>query len=763
MVAASHPLLIIARLVLFLGAFVLPGAALAGWILRRRGGVSAQLVVGAALSFALFGLLAWPFLWYRLAFDDFVHLLTWIWPLFGAFAGVAGIASVRLREADPDDLPVAAPPITPRHELDRKAVRQVAWYLALVSVALFLYAYVSPLRGVMLRLLPLFLLPGFSAARHLRRIFSTVTHQSPRDHEAPPRLWTIAAAVAIAVQVVGIAVYNRPDWDDCYYLAAVLDYEQAQVLNDEEPSHRENLPVPTQHRTLCWELFGAVLCKLTGATPSALFHTFLPVPLLLLAYAAYTMLLRELLPRRYVPLGLLALSALHLWGISSHTAAANFLLPRLGQAKSVLLHVCMPLSVALLLRFFCRPDARLVLGLLATVVFGLSISLSAIFVLLGLLGCLTLALLCCAPTWRRRVELAVAAALATAPLFAAGLLMRAAMRGEVGLQARPTGSDEWLPTVANFLDRGTAELSWFLTLPLLAVLLPRRDRDRQRRAYLFLFPTVVAATLVNPLLFHFVAGGLTSYHTYPRLLWLFPVAPSLAVLLALGCRAVSRLLDGDSLSLLADRRPLKLALGGLLLTMALPGLFVFGSGNSYIGPLGTPSLAANLDKLPDGLPQLAAKLDATPGVSDTRILCNEQIASFLTPYSRAFRFVQTRPLYTPVLFSGAGRTDEGVERALLASVLRRGQLSPQPSRDEFFELHMLFGEAGVSSSFGSAMAKASRDPQTLLDRYRVRHAITGPGDHADVAVFLRKNGFHPVAEQGPFTLWQRGESRRFGQ
>lgn len=758
MVAASPSLLIIARLVFLLSVFVLPGAALAGWLLRRRGGVFTQLLLGFALSFALFGLLGWPFLWYRLSFDDFVQLLTWIWPIFGAVAGVAGIASVRAASVDSVDRPAFAQPLSPRAPPDRKDVRFIAAYLGLLVVVLFLYAYVSSVRGVVLRLLPLLLVPGFSAARRLRRIFSTVTNECARDHEAPPRLWTVAAAIAIAVQVVGIAVYSRPDWDDCYYLAAVLDYEHAQALNDEEPSHRENLPVPTQHRTLCWELFGAALCKLTGATPSALFHTLLPVPLLLLAYAAYTMLLRELLPRRYVPLGLLALSALHLWGISSHTAAANFLLPRLGQAKSVLLHVLMPLSVALLLRFFSRPDARLVAGLFATVLCALAISLSAIFVMLGLLGCLALALLFAAPTWRRRVEVAVATAVATAPLFAAGLLMRAAMRGEVGLQARPTGSDEWLPTLENFLGRGTAELLWFALLPLLAVLLRNErehENDRGRRAYLLLFPIAIASTLVNPLLFHVVAGGLTSYHTYPRLLWLFPIAPSLAVLVALGCRAISRFVDGDSVSMIAEKRPLKLALGGLALSIALPGLFVFGANNNFIGALGTPSLATNLDKIPDGLPQLAAKLDATPELSATRILCNEQIASFLTPYSRAFRFVQTRPLYTPVLFSGAGRTDEGVERALLASVLRRGQLAQQPSRDEFLELHLLFGDAGVSDSFGSAMTKASRDPQTLLSRYRVRHAITGPGDHANVPQFLRENGFTAVAGEGAFTLWQR--------
>jgi hypothetical protein len=193
----------------------------------------------------------------------------------------------------------------------------------------------------------------------------------------------------------------------------------------------------------------------------------------------------------------------------------------------------------------------------------------------------------------------------------------------------------------------------------------------------------------------------------------------------------------------------------LLVSAALPGLFVFGPKNSFIGPLGTPTLAANLDKLPAGLPELAAQLAATRDVSDGRILCNEQLASFLTSYSRAFRFVQTRALYTPVLFSGAGRTDEGVERALLASVLRRGHLSQQPARDEFLELHMLFGEAGVSDSFGRAMQRASRDAKALLSRYRVRHTLTGPGDHPDVASFLRENRFIAVAKSGPFTLWRR--------
>ena len=749
-VAPSLPLALV-RLALVFAAFLLPGAGWASWLARDRRRSNAEppglllcLALGFAISFALFGLLGWPFLWDRRPFAEFLSLLYPAWAIFSL-----SLLVIRFLPAGKPDAAREAPlddRLSAHSRCDHRKNAALYAYLVGAIGILYLYAFWPSARGIVLRLLPLVLLLGFFIVRRLRAQISPLLDESALDRSAPPRLWRIAAGLLVALQVVAIAMFSRPDWDDCYYLAAVLDYEQAAQLNAEEPSHRENLPVPTQHRTLCWELFGAVLGRISGISPLVLYHTLLPMGLLLLAYAAYAALLRELLPRRYVPLGILALSALHLWGISSHGAAANFLLPRLGQAKSVLLHVTMPLSIALLLRFAARPDFRLVVLLISTVICALALSLSAIFVTLGLLGIVGLALFLTAQDAPRRIALVGAVGLSSTPLLVAGLLMRAAVGREVGLHARPFGSSEWLETLQSFLGVGAAEILWFLSLPLLSLFV----RESRARAYLLLSPLVAALTLLDPLLFHIVAGSLTSYHTYPRLFWLLPVGPGLAVLLALGCRALGRVLDGDK----ATDRPFGLALALCAISIVLPGIYVFGARNSFIGPLGTPSLARNLEKVPPALLTIAEKLAARAEISRQRILCNEQIASFLSPYSRDFRFVQTRSLYTPVLFAGAGRSDEGIERALLASILRRGRLEKLPQRDEFIELQLLFGEDGVHEGFAKSIARARRDLPLLLKDYQVGYVISGPGDHANLPALLSANGFSRELVDGEFTLWR---------
>ena len=98
----------------------------------------------------------------------------------------------------------------------------------------------------------------------------------------PPRSWTIAAAALIGLQALSSAVYSRPDWDDCYYLAAAVDYEHAAALNAEEPTHHEGLPPMTHMRLLSWELSGATLSHFSRLSVAALFHTLLP-PLLVLS------------------------------------------------------------------------------------------------------------------------------------------------------------------------------------------------------------------------------------------------------------------------------------------------------------------------------------------------------------------------------------------------------------------------------------------------------------------------------------------------
>lgn len=772
----------LARVALLLVGFALPGYGVAAWLLAPptttavdEDRIGLRVLLGFVLSFALFALLTAPSLWLGHSYAAVQSRVLWAW-LGYALLGLLGLW--RARQSATSQLPTLPAASVPSELAQSIAQPQPGplaglrllpslGYFAVGLVGIFVYAKYEPARVAVLSLLPVLVALGlWRLRRHPRQrihaaadgigdAVSPLAPPEPRaeDVRRPPRSWQALALAAVALQGGLMTLYDRPDWDDCYYLAAALDYPQAASLNQQEPTHREGLAVPPQQRTLCWVLWGAMLSHLSGVSPMGLFRSVLPLGLLPLLYIAYATLLSRLLVPRLLPLAIVLLSLVHTVGIGHHDGALNFALPRLGQGKAVLLHIALPLLSALLLRIAAspaRPSLRQVITVLITVLFAIGVSLSALFLGVALLCSLGLALLWAEPSVRRRLQLAGVLGLSVAPLFAVGLWLRPATQADALLVSTPTVNTSWLSTLVGYLGSGASELLWMLVLPVLAFLV----RHASARTYLLVFPACLLAGFANPLLFHVVARSLSSYPTYLRILWLFPVGVGLSVALVLGCVALA-----DSMRRTQRRpawlhTPLPWIVAAGLVFAALPGLFVFGPKNSFIGPLGTPHRTQNFDRLPEDLRPLAwTLLQAADG--SQRILCNEQVASFLAPFSDRLRFVQTRTSYTAIWFATAGRTQEGVERALLGSLPRVGDIGGPHEADNWLELRMTLGDTTLSRAFAPAMASASRDLRTLLARYHVRYVVLGPGDRG--ADTLRALGYTTARSQGRFLLLQAPE------
>jgi hypothetical protein len=741
---------LIARFLLVAAVFLLPGYAWAcGLHGRDRLDWPLRWAMGFAWSFAVFGTLAAPFLWFQLSFSRFLSVLYPTWAIFGLAALIAYLRGARAerrqqnRDSKPMDAIAHFPGGSTPPRTSRKARLLLLVYLVTLLVVGIAWVTDPQERLGILCTTPLLLLLGSYIAWRVYSLSGSLLDFTAADDAPAPRLWSALAMVAILVQAASAVIYSRPDWDDCYYLAAVLDYEQAEALNDQEPTHREGFEVNPVQRTLCWELLGAVVCHLGGASPMVLFHSLWPGVIVLLAYAAYSGLLAEFIPRRWVPIALLGLSGVYVWGISSHNTASNFLLPRPWQAKTILMHVLLPLLVVSLARYVRQPSWRWWLTLSACAVASLTMSLSAIFLEVMLAACLApVLLLALGGRWR----VLVGVGLALAPLLAAGLFFRGNARVQSVSQVVPAEASTWKAAVDSYTAHGSAEVIWMLSLPLLAVFL----RDRWRRTYLVAFPFVLALTFANPLLYHLVAKNLTSYVTYFRMWWLFPVGPGLAALFALSVRALNRGAYGRMGVALGSVT----ALIGLLAVFWLPNLHVWSSRNNFLGTLGTPALAANLEKIPADLAPLAPILAAKADIRQCRILCTEQIASFLTAYSRDFRFVQTRPMYTPYQLYSVGRGTEGLERYAMTRVLHGEPLPADLARANFAELKAVFGERAFLQIFEPYFRNQARESfPELCDRLHVEYVVTGPEDLADA--LLEQAGFRPERRSGKCALWSR--------
>src|SRR5581483_2244998 len=229
-------------------------------------------------SLTLFGLLGAPFLWFGGSTQGFLLALGPTWALFALAS--TGLYFLYRR----DHRSRVLPPSTPRNKpltkpADQASVSWKAWgllgaYAVLVAVVLSMWTFGkdSKREGVT-EAFPVLLAFGGLLAWGFRKQVRSLLVFDEADDAPSPRLWTILAIALIVLQAISAVVYYRPDWDDCYYLAAVLDYEDAEVLNDQEPTHREHLPVSAHQRFMCWELWGAVLCRFSGLNPMVVFHS----------------------------------------------------------------------------------------------------------------------------------------------------------------------------------------------------------------------------------------------------------------------------------------------------------------------------------------------------------------------------------------------------------------------------------------------------------------------------------------------------------
>jgi hypothetical protein len=745
-------------LAVLVGMIHLPGFGVATYLHRGdRFHWTFRTALGFAYSVALFGLLSWPFLWFRGQLQHFLWLLYPVWAVYGVLGAVCYYLSRVAKEVGEPTAVVATKPLPPATPRQRRAALLVL-VVSLIVAAGFGIAWprfppesCEPFlatAGIVLAVMAFVLW-------RWRRNLAPLVRFTADDHAPSPALWWAVALAAVAASAVSAVVYDRPDWDDGYYEAAMLDYEYAPVLNDQEPIHREGLPVQVAQRVLCWELGGAVLCRLSGLTPEVLFRTALAGLVVLLAYAAYAGLLRECLPRRWVPLALLGLCAVHAWGISGHYTAIGYLLPRPCQGKTVLAHVVVPLCAALMMRARSRPRVGLGVSLPVVAAAGLALSLSGIFLLLMLLVTLGVAIALCEGRPRLRRLWPVAVILV--PVLLAGLALRGALSsalegGTVNWTLSPW--EVWFSILHGpYAGDGSAEVVWVLALPLLASLLPRGPA----KGYLVILPILLALTFGNPVLHDFVATLLTSHATYFRHWWLYPVGPGLAVLLALSARLVAASLGRLGSAWL----PLAAAGVGLAFTWLLPGLFVWSPRNNYLGtPFSAPHLAENPEKMPAGLLAIARRLREDPDVSQYRILCDLQAVSFLAPYSRDFRFVHARWRETAPLFWRAGRPREGLERVILAQALVH-DLPPGPFPPPLARLSPDLGESVASAllKIPGVTADPLPDLAGLLARYRVKYVITCPGKGTGTGKLFEECGYRVVMDEGGCQLWQAPDDR----
>jgi hypothetical protein len=812
-----------------MGLFWLPGFLWASWLHRREQyHWTFRCLAGFAWSMALFGACTWPFLWYGLTMPGVMQVVIPVWIIFlgiGLWCGwrlkqeqqktTNSSSPLEARVTPPLDSPATIPDeTTPMSFTARLFLFPLLLYVLVCLICATLTAKeagkpaaeqesLSACYGILVVLA----ICGCLLCMMGRRILQSWLRFTTTD-DRPPSCWLRWLAVAfVIVQAASAMVFDRPDWDDCYYCALMLDYaesDESEPLNYQEPTHREGFQVDGHNRVLVWELWGGVLCRLSGLNPMVVAHTLWAGLLALLAYCGMWQAVKECVPRRWVPLAMLGICAYFFWGISSHNTMSNFLLVRLWQGKAVLIHLTVPLMVVAQMRFMWRPDWPGWFLLLATTVFGLAVSSTGIF-LLPMLGsalcwawlgqevrpllasfgrvCVTwlqrrdgpdervkhaaavteLRNVARRQPWKKWGVVIAGCVAALLPAVAYGLLIRSAVIQAISIQVgeQPYSATKGFAYMLGHIENGSWELVWFLLLPVLWMLLPRRWA-----LYPVTFSVVYVLTWANPALTDPIAKYLTNYWVYFRVFWLLPVWIGIGLTLVLLTRLCAQALTvkpGPGEWLAAG-----LVLVCLRLSCFLPGTYVWGSANLGFYSDDKPHhQARNPYKMPPGLKELADHLLQDPDVrgSKVRLLCipfADAATNYLTPYHRSFRFVITRELYTVSMCDQSDaegnrpRRAEGIKRWWLY-LLRWGYIPKEPDDPPLgYEVILPPYYQGIPpEEFYKHQPMLTPVLKEYLNELRVKYLVVQHDNKRDYSWQYAKVGFRHEATFGIWQVWRR--------
>lgn len=357
----------------------------------------------------------------------------------------------------------------------------------------------------------------------------TRKYSFPRPHFPQGKaaiVLTVTCLLLVLFQAGVSSIYQFADGDDLYYVGLANSSIHSPALYTVDPSTGDpRFPVISQYRFESWELMLGVLADSFQLPAAAVFHTVLPFFLIVLAYIAYSVFAREILPVSSVPAFIIFLSLFHLMGGYSHFSQGSFLLTRVWQGKSILLHVVLPWVLTLLIQFFrsdyaWKPVLMVMIALLAGMAF------TPITVFLPTL----VIFFFCLIRWilhHRDLGQILRMAFALIPLAGYAIGIKLGISGSVVFDNDRLAFDP-LGQYQMFLGKGT----WIYLLYIPVALYFIFQKDETRRLIFGYVPLAMLLLLWNPIAAPYAAKYLTSRSTFWRVFWLLPAGMGFAVLLA---------------------------------------------------------------------------------------------------------------------------------------------------------------------------------------------------------------------------------------
>lgn len=213
------------------------------------------------------------------------------------------------------------------------------------------FRHVIVLYGVFIVAMLLFAM-GVWIKRPGARAVSIVAGAARRDG-VTLALWCLVVCLLI-LQLTLAVLLAYEEGDDAFYVTVSSVTDSAGTMYQIMPYTGRPSELDARHALAPFPIWVAALARVSGMHTTTVAHIVLPVVLIGMCYSIYYMIGRRLFPdsKRGLPLFMLLLELLVMFGGQSLRTAENFLLVRTAQGKAVLADIIIPFLFFLLLLLF---------------------------------------------------------------------------------------------------------------------------------------------------------------------------------------------------------------------------------------------------------------------------------------------------------------------------------------------------------------------------------------------------------------------------
>lgn len=226
-------------------------------------------------------------------------------------------------------------------------------------------------------------------------------------------LWICVSALLL-LQLLLAVLLAYEEGDDAFYVAVSAIAESSDTMYTALPYTGGATSIDIRHVLAPFPIWVAFLARVTGIRTVTMAQVALPVVLIMMSYTVYFLIGKQLFPDggRKLPLFMLLLEVLILFGGYSLQSAENFLLVRTAQGKAVLADIIIPFLFLLFynilekLQQAGKTGAWIWLLTAAAVIAGCLCSMEGTLLACMLLGLAGMCMIVCYRRWKLVLPLA---------------------------------------------------------------------------------------------------------------------------------------------------------------------------------------------------------------------------------------------------------------------------------------------------------------------------------------------------------------------